>query len=154
MIFVTKSINSRAKARKRNRILAIAIPCLIILALILFLALSKDNKDTLLSNSVKASDIEYLTRENAELKGGDAYVYFVAHDKKTNAVQICFSLRKSEKFDYFDVEVSLDEKKVQNFFYEEDATWRRNYFNVILEDVTDFNSIEITYNDKTAQFMK
>ena len=132
---------------KRKSILLVAAAALV---LVMWLAIVLPTNRQLIGTESAHDNIQYLTADGSKLEGG-RHLRFAAYDADCGMVQLCFSVKRNDNAlrQGKDITITVNGTVLETWKYFTHSTWKRVYFNFLLEDVTPGAQITFTYNGQT-----
>ena len=134
-------------ATKRKPIL---VTVAVVLALVMCLAIILPTDRQLIATASTHENIQYLSADVLKLEGG-RQLRFAAYDADCGMVQLCFSVKRNDDAlrQGKDIAIAVNGAEVETWKFFTHSTWKRVYFNFLLEDVTPGAQITFTYNGQT-----
>ena len=127
---------------------AILLAAIAAVAIWLLIALPTDRQ--LISTASTHANIRYLTVDTPKLTGQHR-LRFAAYDPDCDMVQLCFSVQKGDKAlgQGEDIAIAVDGAALETWKYFTHSTWKRVYYNFLLENVAPGAQITFTYDGQT-----
>ena len=134
-------------ATKRKSILLVAAA---VLVLVMWLAIVLPTNRQLIGTASAHDNIQYLTADDSKLEGG-RHLRFATYDAGCDMVQLCFSVKRNDYalWQGKDITIAVNGTVLETWKHFTHSTWKRDYFNFLLEDVTPGAQITFTYNGQT-----
>ena len=132
----------------KRAIFLAAAAVLMVVAVWLLIALPADRQ--LIATDSTHDNIQYLSVDAPDLKEGWR-LRFAAYDPDCDMVQLCFSVQKGDKAlgQGEDIAIAVDGAALETWKYFTHSTWKRVYYNFLLENVAPGAQITFTYDGQT-----
>lgn len=132
----------------KRAIFLAAAAVLMVVAVWLLIALPADRQ--LIAMDSTHDNIQYLSVDAPDLKEGRR-LRFAAYDPDCDMVQLCFSVQKGDKAlgQGEDIAIAVDGAALETWKYFTHSTWKRVYYNFLLENVAPGAQITFTYDGQT-----
>ena len=132
----------------KRAIFLAAAAVLMVVAVWLLIALPADRQ--LIATDSTHDNIQYLSVDAPDLKEGRR-LRFAAYDPDCDMVQLCFSVQKGDKAlgQGEDIAIAVDGAALETWKYFTHSTWKRVYYNFLLENVAPSAQITFTYDGQT-----
>ena len=132
----------------KKAIFLAAAAVLMVVVVWLVIALPTDRQ--LIATDSTHDNVEYLRADNTKLDAGRR-LRFAAYDPACGMVQLCFSLKKGDRafWQGKDLAITVNGTAVETWSHFTHATWKQDYFNVLLADVESGAQITFTYDGQT-----
>ena len=126
------------------------LPAIIVLVTVIWLLVALPTDRQLIGTDSTHENIQYLTADDSKLEG-DRRLRFAAYDDDCGMVQLCFSLKKNDRafWQGKDIAITVNGVEVETWSFFTHSTWKRRYFNFLLENVEVGAQITFTYNGQT-----
>ena len=133
---------------KKKAILLAAMAALVAVIVGLLAVLPTDRQ--LIATESTHDNIQYLTADAPKLEGG-RQLRFAAYDPDCGMVQLCFSVKTNDRAlrQGKDITIAVDGAVLETWKYFTHSTWKRTYYNFLLENVVPGAQITFTYNGQT-----
>ena len=133
---------------KKKAILLAAAAVLMVVVVWLVIALPMDRQ--LIATDSTHDNVEYLRADSAKLDAGRR-LRFAAYDPDCDMVQLCFAVQKGDKAlgQGEDIAIAVDGAALKTWKYFTHSTWKRVYYNFLLENVAPGAQITFTYDGQT-----
>ena len=120
------------------------------LALVMCLAIILPMDRQLIATASTHDNIQSLTADAPKLEGGRR-LRFAAYDADCGMVQLCFSVKKNDHalWKGKDIAITVNGTTVETWNHFTHSTWKRDYFNFLLENVAPGAQITFTYHGQT-----
>jgi len=132
----------------KRAIFLAAAAVLMVVAVWLLIALPADRQ--LIATDSTHDNIQYLSVDAPDLKEGRR-LRFAAYDPDCDMVQLCFSVQKGDKAlgQGEDIAIAVDGAALETWKHFTHSTWKRVYYNFLLENVAPGAQITFTYDGQT-----
>lgn len=125
--------------------------CCVIAARLLYLQLT-EKKELIMTPSTHRQ-VVFLETNNERLTS-KYKVYFCLYDPECNYIQVCIKIPRDDQtlWSHPDrLAFSIDGEEPQGYAHATTATWKGNYFMILLDEVPEFEKFELTYEGKTCE---
>lgn len=127
---------------------AILLAAIAAVAVWMLIALPTDRQ--LISTASTHANIQYLTVDTPKLTGQHR-LRFAAYDPDCDMVQLCFSVQKGDRalWQGKDITIAVNGTALETWKFFTHSTWKRDYFNFLLENVEPGAQITFTFDGQT-----
>lgn len=125
--------------------------CCVAAAFLLYLQLTEKKK--LIMTPSTHRQVVFLETNNERLTS-KYKVYFCLYDPECNYIQVCIKIPKDDRtlWSHPDrLTFSIDGEERQGYAHVTTATWKGNYFIILLDEVPEFEKFALTYEGKTCE---
>ena len=132
----------------KKAIFLAAAAVLMVVVVWLVIALPTDRQ--LIATDSAHDNVEYLRADSTKLDAGRR-LRFAAYDPDCGMVQLCFAVQKGDRafWQGEDLAIAVNGTAVETWSHFTHATWKQDYFNVLLADVERGAQITFTYDGQT-----
>lgn len=126
---------------------------LLCIAAIRLLYLQLTEKKSLISTPSTHEQIVFLETQNERLSS-KYKVYFCLYDRECDYIQICIKVPRNEDMlwqQLRSLEFYIDGEKRGNYSHLGETTWKGRYFIILLDNVPEFETLEILYEGNTCE---
>lgn len=133
---------------KKKAVFLTVMALLAAAAVWLLIALPTDRQ--LIATASTHDNIQYLTADAPKLEGGRR-LRFAVYDADCGTVQLCFSVKKNDRAlrQGKDITIAVNGTVLETWKHFTHSTWKRDYFNFLLENVAPGAQITFTYHGQT-----
>ena len=124
--------------------------CIVVMWL---LYLQFTEKKNLIATPSSHKQIVFLETKNERLSS-KYKVYFCLYDKECDYIQICIKVPRNEEMlwqQLITLEFYIDGEKRGDYAHLGDTTWKGEYFNVLLDNIPEFETLQILYEGNTCE---
>ena len=142
---MASAINSNIKYKLLFLLLCIAVVWLIYLQL--------TEKKRLISTPSTHEQIVFLETQGERLSS-KYKVYFCLYDRECDYIQICIKVPRNEDMLWQQMsmlEIFVNGEKRGNYTHLGDRTWKGEYFIILLDNVAEFETLQIVFEGNTCE---